>query len=82
GVFHLRQRTPLSIVDELKGRSVSLPINGHWFTVRVGALVRVSLRTKEPSEARIRHSIADGALKRFWQSHRDSSRYHSEGSTQ
>ncbi|TXM73902.1 tyrosine-type recombinase/integrase [Methylobacterium sp. WL12] len=82
GVFHLRQRTPLSIVDELKGWSVCLPIGDAWFTVTVGPVVQLSLRTKEPSEARIRHSIADGALKRFWQSHKGGPRYQPEGSTQ
>ena len=70
GVFHLRQRTPLDLVGRLQGRSVSLPIGDTWASITVGPIVQASLRTKEPREARHRHSIADGALKRFWHEQR------------
>lgn len=40
-------------------------------SVTVGAVVQASLRTKEPNVARVRHAIADGALKHFWQTHRN-----------
>lgn len=42
-------------------------------SVTVGAIVQASLRTKEPSVARVRHAIADGALKHFWHTHRTGS---------
>lgn len=67
GVFHLRQRTPLDLIGRLQGQSVTLPIGDTWASITVGPIVQASLRTKEPNEARVRHSIADGALKRFWQ---------------
>lgn len=70
GVFHLRQRTPLDLIGRLQGRSVTLPIGDTWASFTVGPIVQASLRTKEPREARHRHSIADGALKRFWQEQR------------
>jgi integrase len=38
--------------------------------VKVGPIIQASLRTKEPREARLRHSIADGALKGFWHAQR------------
>ncbi len=38
--------------------------------VTIGSVVQVSLRTKEPTIARVRHAIADGALKGFWHCHR------------
>lgn len=38
--------------------------------MKVGPIIQASLRTKEPREARLRHSIADGALKGFWHSQR------------
>ncbi|WP_373622082.1 DUF6538 domain-containing protein [Methylobacterium sp. OAE515] len=66
GVYHLRQRTPADLVARLKGQTVSLPIGEVWASVTVGSIVQASLRTKEPREARLRHSIADGALKRIW----------------
>ncbi|WP_411901780.1 tyrosine-type recombinase/integrase [Methylorubrum thiocyanatum] len=54
----------------MQGRSVTLPIGDTWASFTVGPIVQASLRTKEPREARHRHSIADGALKRFWQEQR------------
>lgn len=41
-----------------------------WASFTVGPIVQASLRTKEPREARHRHSIADSALKRFWHEQR------------
>lgn len=70
GVYHLRQRTPVDLVARLKGRTVSLPIGEAWASIKIGPIIQASLRTKEPSEARVRHSLADGALKRIWQGER------------
>lgn len=42
-------------------------------SVTVGVIVQVSLRTKEPNQARIWHSVADGALKLIWQARRNES---------
>ncbi|TXN42494.1 hypothetical protein FV233_22580 [Methylobacterium sp. WL7] len=77
GVYHLRQRTPLDLVARLKGQIVSLPIGAVWASVRIGPIVQASLRTKEPREARVRHSLADGALKRIWQGERSDKHPHS-----
>lgn len=66
GVYHLRQRTPADLVTRLKGGTIRLPIGEAWASVTVGAIVQASLRTKEPREAKVRHAIADGALKRIW----------------
>lgn len=73
GVYHLRQRTPRDLLVRVRGTSVSLPIGDNVASVRVGDIVQASLRTKEASEARIRHSVADGALKRFWEAQRHGS---------
>lgn len=73
GVYHLRQRTPSFIISELRGRTISLPVGDAWFPVTVGPIVQISLRTKESRIARIRHSIADGFLKRLWQAPRNGS---------
>ena len=70
GVYHLRQRTPRELLSRVRGTSVSLPIGDSVASVRVGDIVQASLRTKEASEARNRHSVADGALKRFWEAQR------------
>ncbi|TXM99706.1 tyrosine-type recombinase/integrase [Methylobacterium sp. WL64] len=54
----------------VKGQIVALPIGPAWASIKVGSVVQASLRTKEPKEARIRHSAADGALKELWQAER------------
>jgi len=43
--------------------------------VKVGPIIQASLRTKEPRIARIRHAIADGALKRIWNAERGCGNY-------
>ena len=62
GVYHLRQRTPRDLLARLKGQTVALPVGDAFVTVKVGDIVQASLRTKEASEARNRHAVADGAL--------------------
>lgn len=67
GVYHLRQRTPRDLLVRVKGQTVSLPVGDAFVSAKVGDIVQVSLRTKEAAEARSRHAVADGALKRFWE---------------
>ncbi|GEP08057.1 hypothetical protein MOX02_60950 [Methylobacterium oxalidis] len=67
GVYHLRQRTPRKLLARVKGQSVTLPVAEGFASVKIGDIVQASLRTKEAGEARKRHAVADGALKRFWE---------------
>jgi len=66
GVWHLRQRTPSHLLDKLKGSFVTLPVAGQQCRVKIGDAVQVSLRTKDPTEAKNRHALADTALRSFW----------------
>ncbi|WP_449411906.1 DUF6538 domain-containing protein [Methylobacterium komagatae] len=70
GVYHLRQRTPSDLLEKLRGQSITLPVGDAMVPVTIGSVVQVSLRTKEPVVAKVRHAIADGALKGFWHCHR------------
>lgn len=70
GVYHLRQRTPSDLLSKLKGQTVTLPVGEASVRVTIGPIVQISLRTKEPAIAKVRHAIADGALKGFWHCHR------------
>jgi integrase len=65
GKLHLRQRTP-SDLRSLKGTFVTLPLGGQLKTVRIGEMVQMSLHTRDASEAKRLHAIADAALKQFW----------------
>ncbi len=51
--------------------TVAIPINGETRHVKIGEVVKVSLGTKDPSEARRLHRDADAALHEFWQRHRE-----------
>ncbi|CAO4182709.1 DUF6538 domain-containing protein [Methylorubrum populi] len=70
GTYYLRQRTPLDLLHSVKGQSVALPVGDAFITVKVGDAIQASLLTKDIAEARSRHSVADGALKRFWEAQR------------
>lgn len=66
GVWYLRVRTPRTML-KAKGQSVTLPIGGVMVAVKVGGLVKVSLRTREPREAKHRFVEANAALQAHWQ---------------
>jgi len=67
-VFHLRQRNTRShLLDRLKDRFVVLPVgDGKISKVKIGQCVQVSLRTKDPAEAKRRHAEAVSAPRDFW----------------
>jgi integrase len=69
GKLHLRQRTP-SDLTRLKGTFVSLPLGEQTRTIKIGEMVQMSLHTRDISEAKRLHAIADAALKQFWEAHR------------
>ncbi|MDJ0933538.1 DUF6538 domain-containing protein [Breoghania sp.] len=51
----------------MKGRKISLPIGGKLAQVTINQLVKVSLRTKDVSEAKERHRKASAALDDVWE---------------
>jgi integrase len=71
GVYYLRQRAPSYLKNvPLDGR-VAIPVGGVIKTVKAGAVVKVSLDTKDREEAKRRHREADAALHEFWQRYKD-----------
>jgi integrase len=70
GVWHLRQRTPQDLFH-LKGQNVALPVGDMLVTVKIGAMVQASLRTKDLRQAKQLHATADAALRRFWDAQRN-----------
>ena len=71
---YFRQRIPLDVLDKARGAVVSLPI-GDEIIVRTippkATVVKVSLRTSDPSEVKTRQGIAAASLEAFWQSLRN-----------
>lgn len=59
---------------KVRGTTVAIPIGAETVLVRIGeraAVVAVSLRTRDPAEAKRRHSAAQVHLASVWQSFRD-----------
>jgi hypothetical protein len=76
GTLHLRQRTPRDLIS-LKGTVVALPLGMRMRTVKIGEVVQMSLHTRDISEAKRLHAIADAALKGFWEARRAGGRVRS-----
>ncbi|TIU61938.1 MAG: hypothetical protein E5W30_07365, partial [Mesorhizobium sp.] len=50
---------------------VAIPVGDVIRPVKAGAVVKVSLDTKDPAEAKKRHREADAALHEYWQRFRE-----------
>ncbi|MCW6510335.1 DUF6538 domain-containing protein [Lichenifustis flavocetrariae] len=66
GNYHLNIRVPADLAAKVKGTFVSLPIADRFTTVRISDKVIVSLRTKDPVDAKLRFGEAFQALMRHW----------------
>lgn len=66
GTYYLRQRVPVDLKEKAKGKIVALPVYGGLKSVTIGEGVKVSLATKDPTEAKTRYREADIALAKFW----------------
>jgi hypothetical protein len=71
GVYYLRQRAPTDLKNMSMAGQVAIPVGGIVKAVKAGPIVKVSLDTKDPSEAKSRYRDADAALHEFWQRRRE-----------
>ncbi len=73
-VFFLKERPPSDIAAKVRGRTVVLPLDDDFRTVKIGHHVEMSLRTKDAPLAKARFSAAHAALMRHWDSVRSGPR--------
>nr|WP_162623641.1 tyrosine-type recombinase/integrase [Paracoccus saliphilus] len=66
GFFYLRERVPVAIAEQAKGRRVVVPVDGQPIAVAVNGLVKLSLRTKDVTTAKERYREAAAALQEHW----------------
>ncbi len=66
GVFYLRVRVPLDLANRVAGSKIALPLGERTVEVRAGQFVKMSLRTKEPREARTLFLAANHSLTSYW----------------
>jgi hypothetical protein len=65
GVFYYRGRVPADL-QKLRGNGLVVTIGGEQARVTLGEHFKVSLRTKDPSVARIRNTEVEGQLQSHW----------------
>jgi uncharacterized protein DUF6538 len=65
GVYYYRGRVPADL-QKLKGKRLEVTVAGEQAPLTLGAEVKVSLRTKDPSEARIRIAEVEVQLQSYW----------------
>lgn len=70
GVYYLRQRMPADLKGAPPQGPVMIPVGDAQKAVNVGPWVKVSLATKDPTQAKTRHREADAALQEFWRLYR------------
>ncbi|WP_342028053.1 DUF6538 domain-containing protein [Afifella marina] len=71
GIYELRKRVPADLREKARGRMITLPVAGEPRRVRAGAEVKVSLSTREATEAKKRFREAEVALEGFWEALRN-----------
>lgn len=71
GVYWLKQRVPSGLVATATGKMVTLMVDGAPRSVKLGEYLKVSLRTKDPIEAKRRGNDAQSQFDLIWQSFSD-----------
>ena len=59
-ILQFRERIPRDVLDRVRGRTLDIPVADASIRVRVtptAEAIKVSLRTRNPSEAKARHAV-------------------------
>jgi uncharacterized protein DUF6538 len=68
------QRIPADVKPHVVGLRLAIPLGNesHHITIRPGANdIRLSLRTADPSEAKVRHAAVASYLEKVWRARRE-----------
>lgn len=68
GVFYYRARLPAELLPTHRGSSIDIEVAGELTTVTLGNIIKLSLRTKDKGEARLRHTSVQNQLEQRWAS--------------
>jgi hypothetical protein len=71
GILYFRARLPADLVKPLTGRTLTLDVAGAASTIRLNGWIKVSLKTKDLREARLRHASVQAQVQSRWQAARD-----------
>ncbi|WP_116654901.1 DUF6538 domain-containing protein [Pelagibacterium sediminicola] len=70
GVYQYRQRTPRDILEDARGKKVSVTVDGTVRQLTIGGELKVSLSTKDPREAKERAREVQDQYDLIWDSFR------------
>lgn len=72
-LIQFTQRIPADVLPRAAGLKLSIPLgNGEFHHLTVSPAmkaIRLSLRTRDPSEAKVRHATVAAFLETVWQGH-------------
>ena len=74
GILYFRSRLPADVAESLAGRTFTLDVAGGATTIRLNGWIKVSLRTKDLGEARLRHASVQAQIQSRWQAARNGTR--------
>jgi Domain of unknown function (DUF6538) len=66
GVFYFRSRLPADLKKVVAGRSLTVDVEGAGSTVKLADTLKISLRTKDEGEARLRHASVQAQVQQRW----------------
>ncbi|THD84794.1 hypothetical protein E7811_03445 [Aliigemmobacter aestuarii] len=66
GIYYLLERVPSKLVDNAKCRTVIVPLDGKPHPIKRGHWAKLSVRTKDATEAKGRYKEAAAALLEHW----------------
>lgn len=66
GVWYYRGRIPTDLIGRITADQLSVELNGTLVTVKLGNIIKISLRTKGESEARVRHASVSAQIEKRW----------------
>lgn len=65
-ILYFRARLPADLARRLAGRSLTLDVGGAASTIRLNGWIKVSLRTKDLREAKLRHANVQAQVETRW----------------
>jgi integrase len=66
GVLYFRGRLPADLKGTVAGQTVTVDVAGEPSTVKLAPIFKVSLRTKDAGQARLRHASVQAQLEQRW----------------
>lgn len=71
GVLHFQGRVPVDILDRAAGQTVALSVAGPEVAPRISPVMKISLGTRDPTEAKVHHAAVQAQVLERWATQRN-----------